>query len=435
MAVSGGADSVALLYLLKKISLQFKLDLQIAHVNYGLRASADKDQALVKALASKYEIPLHVKKLETKLLSNIEESARNIRYDFFSYLVEKEGLNKVALGHNQNDKVETFLLNLIRGSGLTGLTSLRPQRNEFIRPLLFVQKTEIKAFAKSRGLQYREDPTNKSLEFKRNILRLKVIPEMQKINPLFVENVLSEIELLTSLKETIDAKVDRAFAKISTVKNDEVSLDLNELKSHPRFIQTEIIRKGLARTAGNLNDLTRKNIHQILEMSEKPYGTKKISLPGGLISTQVYDKVTFSLREEIGKASTPETKLPCNSEVIFLSFSISYQDSKERIPQRNQKNLVFIDKEKAKELLIRLKRPGDRINIGGTASKKLQDLFVDLKIPRAERDSWPVVVSGKEVVWVPGIRLNENFRATRTTQSIGVLAIDSRNKSKKEQNV
>lgn len=435
VAVSGGADSVVLLYLLHKLSCQLGLSLQIAHVNYGLRSSADEDQALVEALARQYELPFHLKKVETKLHSNIEETARIIRYDFFREILQSENLDKVALGHNQDDRVETFLLNLSRGSGLDGLTALRPCRNELIRPLLSVKKAEIKAFARSHGLEFREDSTNNSLKFKRNILRLKIIPEFQKINSAFVDNVLSEIELLSSLKEMIGMKIDWIFPRTCRIEKEELILDLTKLKTHPRVVQAEIIRKGLAYVAGSLKNVTRKNISQILEISEKPYGTRKICLPGGLISTQVYDKVIFSLVKETGGALPAATKLPCNTETVFLNFSFSYHDTTKRITQRNQKNLVFIDKEKAKDLLVRLKRPGDRIAIGPKASKKLQDLFVDLKIPRAKRGQWPVVASGKEIVWVPGIRLSENFRVTKTTRTIGILRIESRSKPKKEKNV
>ncbi len=423
VAVSGGVDSIVLLNLFLKKRKRFNLTLGVAHVNYGLRPEADEENLFVKNLAKVNSLPFFEEKVSQKITANLEETARIIRYEFFKKTCENNNFSKVAIAHHKNDRAETFFLNLSRGSGLTGLTSMKPKVNNLIRPLLFTTRDDILKYARENKLEYREDRSNVSLEFKRNIIRHLVLPELTKINPMIIDKINEEIEELSNLQEKLEPQIEKIYADLSRKNQKTVEIDSVRLRAESLYLQTEIIRRAIKEIKKNLRDITRKNVSDILKMTQKPHGTKKIILPGGLISRQIYDKIVIGCDKKAAESSLKQKKLPLNSEIQFGNVILKYQEAKTKKTKKNQPNLVFIDKEKAQDLLIRLKRPGDKIIIKG-GTKKLQDLFVDLKVPKEQRETIPIIVTkNQEVVWVPNIRVSHFFSATSQTRKTAILKI------------
>lgn len=407
VGVSGGVDSVVLLDILAKLQKKLGIRIAVAHVNYGLRKESDRDHKFVKELAKKYGLPFFDKKV--KLIgSNIEEKARDIRYGFFNEICEQKNIDKKAVAHHRNDLVETFFLNLSRGSGLTGLVSMKPKSGDLIRPLLFTTRKEIESYARENKINFVEDVTNEDLAFKRNLIRHKTIPELEKTNPDLVETLSNEIDYLRSINDFLGDITDKHYKKMTNEGKGLVSVSVKTLiKLHP-YIQSEVLRKSIRYVKGDLRDISRKNIEDVLKLTKVAHGTKKVVLPQGLLVRRIYDKLEIRKEEKSPVQKPKSIRLEMEKEAIFGRWRLFLGKSEVKNTKQS-KNLVFLDIQKTPTLRVRCRKAGDRISISQGKTKSLQDVFVDAKIPRDERDSYPVVVTGyDEIVWIPGIRINPN---------------------------
>lgn len=409
VGVSGGIDSVVLLDMLHNIKGKLNIKFAIAHINYGLRKESDRDAAFVNSLAKKYDVPIYEGKVKLQG-SNIEERARDIRYSFFNKVLEEKDFQKIAVAHHKNDMVETFFLNAARGSGLTGLTSMRPRTGKLIRPLLFATRKEIEDYARKNNLRFVEDITNKDLSIKRNLVRHEVIPSLSKINPDLVETIANEVENLRKAQDLISMITEQHYKKIAGEEDDSVILNVKDLlKMHP-YLRSEVLRKSILYVKGDLKNISRKNIEDVLKLTENTHGTKKVVLPSRLIAGRTYDKLSIE-REAKSPAKMPKTtRLTPGKEVIFGKWRL-FLEKTEPSKGRHDKNLVFLNIQKELKLLVRCRKLGDRITIGQGKTKSLQDVFVDAKIPKKERDAYPVIVDeNDEIIWIPGVRVGASYK-------------------------
>lgn len=417
VGVSGGVDSVVLLDVLSKLQGKLGIRLAIAHVNYGLRAESNKDNEFVKVLVEKYGLPFFEKKVKLSG-SNIEEKARDIRYDFFNEISRQEKIDKVAVAHHKNDLVETFFINLSRGSGLTGLVSMKPKNGNLIRPLLFAARKEIESYAKENRLKFVEDVTNKDLTIKRNLVRHKVIPEFEKMNPDFVQTITQEIQTLREADDVISSITNKHYKRLVREAESSVLLSANDLaKIHP-YLQSEVLRESIRYVKEDLRNISRKNIEDILQLLKETHGTKEIHLGEGLIVRRIYDKLEIR-KEAKSLAEKPKIiRLKMGEEAFFGNWRL-FLGKQMRKNTNAGKNLVFLDIKKTPTLRVRCRKLGDRIGIGGDKTKSLQDIFVDAKVPRDERGQYPVVVNEKdEVIWIPGIRFNPECKSNKNLVSL-----------------
>jgi tRNA(Ile)-lysidine synthase len=417
IGVSGGVDSVVLLDILTYLQKKLQIQVAAAHINYGLRKESDRDHKFVKNLAKSYKIPFFDKK--TKLTgSNIEERARDIRYDFFNKVAKEEGFNKVAVAHHKNDLVETFFLNAVRGSGLTGLVSMKPKTGNLVRPLLFATRDDIENYAKKNKLNFVEDVTNKDLSIKRNLIRHKVIPNIQKLNPDLVNTIADEIEDLRIANDLIKKIAKKHYRKLAEESESSVTLPVKSLQKLHLYLQSEVLRESILHVKKDLRDISRINIEDILNLIKNTHGTKKVMLPSRLIARRTYDKL--EIRKEI-KSPGQKPKnvwLEMEKEVIFGRWRFFLEKADEEKVTEN-KNLVFLNIKKIPKLLVRCKKPGDKITIGKGKTKSLQDVFVDEKIPQKERDTYPVIVSeGDEVIWIPKIRVSYKYKGNLENEDL-----------------
>ena len=417
IGVSGGVDSVVLLDILSK--LKKKLDIQIAviHVNYGLRKDSDRDQKFVEELANKYGLSLFEKKVKLSE-GNIEEKARDIRYGFFNEVAKQENFSKITVAHHKNDLVETFFLNLSRGSGLTGLVSMRPKNRNLIRPLLFATRRDIEEYAQKNRLKFVEDVTNKDLSIKRNLIRHKVIPEFEKLSPDFVQVVTQEIQALREADDVISNITEKHYKKMAEEEKGSVSLSVQALtKLHP-YLQSEILRKAAMYVKGDLRDISRKNIEDILKLTKVTHGTKKVVLSQRLLVKRIYDKLEIRKEAKSPVQKPKRIRLEMEKEAFFGKWTL-FLGKQIRKNTQSTKNLVFLDIQKTPMLRVRCRKPGDRVAIGEGKTKSLQDVFVDAKIPREERDLYPIVVNKKdEIIWIPGIRFNPNYKTVKNNEDL-----------------
>lgn len=244
LAVSGGVDSMVLAHLFLVSELKF----EIAHINYKLRAEdSDLDQKLVEMFCERNQIKCHIYEIsekDQKPENSVQLWARNLRYDYFFKILEKENLDFIVTAHHLNDELETFLINLSRGSGIKGLSGIPANENKILRPLLGFSKSEIYDFADENKIEFREDKTNAKNDYLRNEFRNKIVPEIEKISPIFLEQFGDSISYLHSANQFIQEEINKTISEISgNFDSDEFSINKKELLKKEPFISSEIIRK------------------------------------------------------------------------------------------------------------------------------------------------------------------------------------------------
>lgn len=371
VGVSGGADSVALLHILYRLGYS----LVAAHLNHGIRGTeADADEAFVKDLCAKLGVECVTQKTDVPALAtekgiSVEMAAREARHEFFRSQVEsRKSQVVVALAHHADDQLETFFLRAARGSGTAGLGGMRfVQELEgmtLIRPMLEIRRAEIIHWLKSEHLVWREDASNTDETIPRNLIRRQILPVLEKINERAAENILRTMEIL---------------------RDEE---DHPELAVRRREIRDWLIEQGVTPTFDA--------VEQVVSFSEKTNGTQFLDLEG-LRLVNEYGEL------DIDKVSAPRFSIEVKEGVGIL-----------RGPWVAS---VSLAKVAGREVTVRAARSGDRMEpYGMEGSKKLQDIFTDLKIPKIQRAGWPVVECGGEIIWLPGYRIARGWELSGETE-------------------
>ena len=422
VGVSGGPDSTALLAALSRLSGEYGLKLKAVHINYHLRgAESDGDQRFAENLCRRFKVPfeaVHADFSRAKKTGSIQDAARNFRYMIFSVKAAEAKAGYVAVAHNRNDQVETMLMRFLRGSGTEGLAGIPPVRGlsrgvRLIRPLIDIPRKEIKKFLAERKIRARQDSSNEKEMYLRNRIRLKLIPQLEReYNPGFSGAVMRLLSILNEENSFLSAEAGRAFDRLKTLAAGACSFKCALLKAlHPALL-IRVVRAGIEEVKGDLSGLDFRHFEAISGMIAA--GRGKADLPGNLtvqvLSGVLYIRLKSGAKQESvplvfpGVTRTAKFRIraaKCKRPAIFKGPSHAYIDlSKVELP-----------------LSVRSRRPADRFTpFGMTGKKKLQDFFVDVKLPEFERDFVPVVVdnSGK-VVWVAGYRIEDSVKLTKST--------------------
>ncbi|MDD5594263.1 MAG: tRNA lysidine(34) synthetase TilS [Candidatus Margulisbacteria bacterium] len=433
VAVSGGVDSTALLHLLEANREALKVSLHIAHLNHLLRkGDAELDVRFVEGLAQKLNLPVTVEAVDVAALAKqekmgIEEAARLARYDFFERTAGKIGANKIAVAHTADDNIETFLMRLLRGAGLKGLCGIPPKRGPIIRPMIKTWRREIEDYVGALKLVPRRDHTNYESKYMRNSVRLKLVPQLKIYNLNIKEIILQTILLLTEDSLYLEKKAAEALAEIrKTSGTGEVKLDPGRLKKVESAIQGHLLRLAVERVKGDLNQLSFRHIRDILDKIDS---TEKweLHLPGGIFAAGSKDELSIS-RERSQERECREFKysltIPGRLELAEIGRSFGCEFA-EKLDKNSGPDTAYVDYSVlGKELVVRSKLPGDRfVPLGVKGTKKLQDFFVDEKIPVEARDGVPVIESGGKIIWLAGQRLDDRAKVTEKTKRIVKLEI------------
>lgn len=376
--VSGGADSVALLFAMYLMKDKLGITLAAAHYNHGLRGKeSDADQSFVEALCRQYEIPLHIgqgKVVPGK--KGLEAAAREARYDFF------EGLDgKIATAHTADDNAETVLMHLIRGTGLKGLGGISPKRGKVIRPMLSVTRQEVLAFLKEYSLSYREDSSNASDDFLRNRLRHHVMPLLRQENQRLTENLSATALRLRQDSEILEEMTAGELPKVTQLRTMAPSL-------RRRFLSEFLERSGVKEPEADHIILAEK-----LVFSPKP--SAKADFPGNIVICRNYDCLEKQVNEE-----TLETQcLPCPGSVTVPGIGLKITARYAEKPVL-QWNCFTVYPQGA--MVVRCKQSGDRLRLQG-GTKSLKQLMIDKKIPANRRNTVPVIADDSGILGVWGI--------------------------------
>jgi len=413
VAVSGGADSVALLYGLLELT---GLELYVCHVNHNLRGAAAEDATFVQNMCNALNVPCFVYSVQVvQNGQSLEEAARNVRYSCLKKCAKQHNISTIALGHNQNDNAETLLLRLSRGTGLKGLCGIPPIRQEndfvFVRPLIETSRHDIKTFLHDKNIPYCTDYSNYDTKFSRNAVRHKIMPHLAQINTQAIANISNTAQLLTEDEQLLEFFTVQALAECrKNAANAENLLNIESLQKYPVAMQKRIIRQFLTelspKTANvsSLQNVSQQHVAQILALLKTETG-KETHLPKNVIIRREYNFLAF-LTKKNKPTENFSVDIPKN-EPIFIPILGHYLVASTQMAKLNfTKNFACLctkrfnyDKIKG-TLQIRTRKPGDHINIYKVGTKKLKDEFCDCKIPKECRNSVPLLAMGNEILWI-----------------------------------
>jgi tRNA(Ile)-lysidine synthase len=417
VAVSGGADSMALLELL----VQCGLDVVVAHCNFHLRnEESDGDEHFVHDYCAKLQLPLHVKSFNTHDYAkekgiSIEMAARELRYEWFNGLAEEQNCKYIATGHHADDSIETFFLNLTRGTGIRGLTGIMPVSGNVIRPLLFASRHDVEHYCATHGIGYRTDSSNADTQFYRNRIRHEVIPALRKLNPSLQATMLQNMKRLRDLEALLDAEVERTRLEIVAEEDGKVLIPIRLLKEHPfqEAVVFELMRPfGFNQTV----------VANIIESLNGIPGRQFFSSTHRLIRDRYNLIVSPREESEDGlffiEGEDSHIDFPFQASINVMERTPDYEFSKEPEVMHFDADLVDFP------LTLRHWRDGDQfMPLGMNHFKKLSDFFIDEKFSLLQKESAWLILSGDDIIAIAGCRIDNRYKITSKTKTVLEISV------------
>jgi len=402
IAFSSGPDSVCLLDVLHTLFGK-KIEFRIVYVNHGLRPQKylTKEENLTKRYASQYNVRYKIIQVNVrKKRVGIEAAAREQRYQALLNYMNSINAQRVCLGHNADDMVETFFMNLLRGSGTRGLKSIPAVRVPFIRPLINIKKTEILEYLKGKKLNYSMDETNRLLGYRRNLLRHKIIPELIKINPELHETIKREIELLRQDDDYLEKQARRVYRQVTEREFNHVLLDINEILKYNLSVVKRVLMDVIKELLGSLDGFESKHFQAITGLKDKESG-KRISLPKGLYAQREYGSIVIGsvrpIREKVLYIA------PENEFVIFGDSIVKTRVVKDFDLKLRRADCEVFDLDRIEPpLFIRNKKSGDYIE-AKVGKKRLKKIYHEYRIPLRRRNELMMLCDQKGILWILGV--------------------------------
>jgi tRNA(Ile)-lysidine synthase len=413
VAVSGGADSTALLICLHKLASEFRLSLTVAHLNHRIRGvEGDADVEFVRQMSADLKLPfiseiIEVKDQAVASRQNLEELARHIRYDFLRRTAIHIGAQKIAVGHNLNDQAETAIFRFLRGSGTEGLSAIHPVVDGLIiRPLLDCSRDLIGEYLKRQNASYRDDSSNTDLKHARNRIRRELIPYLQaNFNPQLIPAIAREVHLTRETWSFIESHAADAYANLHSQAEEGISLKISEFqKLHPA-LQKEVLRKALKECLGSIRGISSVHIHSLLSLCKMTRAGTQIHIPhGGIAIRQFDDLILMKHTPQTTAAYAYPLDLPGECEVAEIQTkfrcTIAANPDSSIIKQDFYTKAFLEQSVLPKFLIIRSRIPGDRY--GGPGHRKVKKMLIEHRIPRLQRSLLPMIVAENDVIWIPG---------------------------------
>ncbi|ACH39648.1 tRNA(Ile) lysidine-34 synthase, putative [Citrifermentans bemidjiense Bem] len=420
VAVSGGADSVALLDIMTR--LECGLRLVVAHLNHCLRgAESDADQAFVASLADNYHLPFvsqscDVADLARRERLSLEDAGRRARYAFLEQTAEQYGAFSIALAHHQDDQAETVLIRLLRGSGGTGLSAMAGTAGDKLkRPLLQVSRVKLEQYLKQRELSYRTDSTNADTAILRNSIRHELIPLLRRYNPKVSERLAATAEILAGDEELLEGLTQAAYQRLASAEGGQVRFQVEPLMKEPRALRLRLYRRALTELRGDLMRIGLAHLEAIDLLAASPRPNAEATLPGACRVSRCYGSLSLGhaaaqappLWEQVVAG---EGRYPLPGGGVLLVERLPRPDSLDT----GSRWSAFLSPETVPfPWLLRGFRPGDRFTpLGMSGAQKIKDAFINEKVPPQLRRRIPLLLSEGEIAWVPGVRLAERGRVT-----------------------
>jgi len=444
VGVSGGPDSVCLLHVLLQMKDRLGLRLHVAHLNHLLRgAESDADAEYVSQLAWHLGVAATIERRDIRAYRaerrcSLEEAAREVRYNFFAEVAQAIGADTVAVGHNADDQIETILMHLVRGSGLSGLRGMQrltiwrsgsgfPLR--IIRPLLEVGREETESYCAAQGLAPRWDSSNRLPTYLRNRIRSELIPLLRQYNPNIRATLLRIAHAADAEHNFWQREVAQVWSNIVSEQPNGIALDNEAFSALPPALKRHLLRSALQHLLGDLDEVKSFHIESLMKALAQPAG-KRLSLPRDLsfYGDYRYSAITREAATCPFPALSGEHRLNIPGETTLPGWQVTASILECHPGEGTEHDFrAYLDLDvTGRELFLRGRRPGDRFQPLGLAEpKKLQDFMVDAKIPRSWRSRVPLVCSAQHIIWVVGWRIDHRARVSPQTERIVSLELKS----------
>lgn len=447
--ISGGADSMCLLFILLSLREKLNLRLTAVHVNHGLRgAAADGDEAFVKSWCEAQAVDFISFKTDIRARAKAEgiseeECGRLFRYECFEKVRLQKHADVIAVAHHQDDLAETVIFNIVRGSHMKGMAGIVPVREHIIRPLLGLRRAEIEALLLSRHIDYRTDATNFEENYTRNKIRLKVLPYLsQEVNPRAVEHIAASASAALEVSAYIERQAEAAWQRVSSMagggrfcENQEKipALCVEKLLAEDIVIQKALVRMLIKQNTGRLKDITAQHIQSVLSLTQLADG-KEVHLPYHMAACRMGEWIVLIRREKkpcagLHKQEVISVTVPSSCRILNLNGEMTLDFTKtKQIPVffKNPCTKCFDYDKINGGLLLRHRQPEDYMEIRGGKKKTVARMMIDGKVPRAQRERLWVLADGHHVLWIPGMeggRISEYYKIDETTQQVLMIKI------------
>jgi tRNA(Ile)-lysidine synthase len=407
LAVSGGIDSMVMVHLFQQKSYS----IAIAHCNFQLRGiESFEDQQFVEEYAVSHQIPIYTKEFDTKSFAedyklSIQVAARELRYDWFYELLETENYDFILTAHHADDNLETFLINLSRGTGLEGLTGIPQQNDKVIRPLLNFSRQEIEEYAKNNSLLWRDDSSNASDKYLRNAIRHDLVPILKKINPNFLSAFQKTQSFLQQSQAMVEDASEMIYQQVAKETENEIHFDLDKLKQLPNYASY---------LYQWLKEFGFSDWNVITNLVESQSGKQVFSSQYRLLKNR-----NFLILSPLEEISSEEFWIDKNQKEVKIPLNLSFCKVTDITASSNSS--IFVDENKLKyPLQIRKWKDGDVFFPFGMngQSKKVSKFFKDEKLSLIEKEKTWLLCSDNQIVWVIGVRADERFKIDTTTTQI-----------------
>lgn len=420
VAISGGIDSIVLTHILYKL----KFDISLAHCNFSLRGKeSNKDELFVKELGEKLLTPTFTIQFDTENYAtekgiSTQMAARELRYNFFQKIIKENTIDYIVTAHQKDDVIETFLINLTRGTGLDGLTGIPEVNKNVVRPLLPFSRNEILVYATRKKLHWREDSTNSSIKYVRNKIRHKVVPFLKELNPNLLDTFTNTLDNLKGSQQIVNDRIKIVKEQATTIVNNDVHFNIEILKnlSNPKIYFYELLKDyGFTEWDDVNNLLEAQSGKQVLSKTHRLLKDREVLI---LSLLKNESNSIFEITENTKKIKIP---IKLKFEKIDIPFDTKNHQNKvfsELI--LNEENTISIDFDKLSyPIHLRKWKKGDVFYpIGLNGKKKLSKYFKDEKFSLLEKENTWLLCSNNEIVWVVGKRLDERFKVTQNTSTI-----------------
>lgn len=424
VGASAGIDSTVCSHFLAVNKDKLGIKMALAYIHHGLRAEADEESLFVNMLAENLRVEFYTRKIEVGKSSGVQARARKLRYEALNEIAKEQGCDLIVTAHNLDDQAETVLFRMLRGAGVTGLCAIRPVVGNIVRPLLGVTRESIEKYAKINDLSFLDDSSNKSSKYTRNRLRHEAIGCLNEIMGFDVRGSLARIAGISRMEaELIDEYTDLDFEKA----NSDEGLDVEYLKNLSKGRRFGVLRKAVKSAQGKFDTVDLEHINSIEKLVHSVNPSASINVPGGLIAQRNYGKL--SIIEDSGPISPPEA-IEINGIGTYLYGEYKFvvqktERGKNMLFEGNQDENIHLNHNDF-PVIVRGNLPGDRIALKNAAgSKKLSDLFIDKKVPRGKRSLIPVLVSGKRILWIPGLAKSGDLMGKSPDEEIYQLSFSN----------
>ena len=431
LGLSGGPDSVCLLHVLNRLKKDFNIEIYAAHLNHQIRGiEAQKDALYVSKLCEDMGIIFFVKSINVpKYCENeglsLEEGARKLRYEMFYEIKDKIKANNIAIGHNLNDQAETVMMRIMRGTGLKGLKGIDYIRdNCIIRPILDVERNEIEEYCEAYNLNPRIDKTNLENIYTRNKIRLDLLPYMKdNFNSNVIESIVRMSNSLKSDNDYIEKEAEAKFREVSNIKEKGfVEINLDDFVCLHDAIKVRVLRNSIKHILGDTNFVDQRHIEDIMSLEDNSKVNKMLTLPRNIFVYRKKDSIILTNEEIVNEEIEFYYNVPSNGFIkikelkqIIETQVMSIDRYKSMKLDNSSKGFDF-NKVKG-GIVIRSRRQGDKIKLA-MGSKKVKDLFIDLKIPREERCKIPIITDSEGIICVGDYKISENYKIDENTKEV-----------------